>query len=152
EGGRRTKLRQRRFLTAYRPAAYRLPAPTLSGILGGGGRRGEPVGVLGAVEGAVSGVLLLDRAPPGLVPAVPGDRLGEAPLEGSRGAKSQPGELPRVERVAPVVARAVFDEADESLGALELRQDAPRDLDVLGLVAAADVVGLPRLPFLQQEV
>ena len=46
----------------------------------------------------------------------------------------------------------VVHEADEGFRLPEIREDAPRDLDVLHLVAAGDVVGLARRAVIEQEV
>src|SRR5262249_157756 len=87
----------------------------------------------------------LDPRPPGPLLAVPGDGLPQAVLEGGPGLPAEGGELRAVERVAAVVAGAVVHAAEEGgVGRGEL-EDALRDLDVLVLVAAADVVDLARL-------
>src|SRR5262249_51182791 len=104
--------------------------------LRGRGRRGETLAVLRAVELPVCGVALLDGAPPLLVVSIPPDRLGQPLLEGRRRLEAEPGELRRVERVAAIVPRPVVHETQQGLRLAELREDAPRDRDVLALVAA----------------
>ena len=68
-------------------------------------RRRQAVAVLRPVEVPVGGVPLLDRPPPVLVLAVPAHGFLQALVERRRGTEAEPGELPGVERVAPVVAR-----------------------------------------------
>src|SRR6266542_7010342 len=113
--------------TRLPPAAYRL---RLAGFLGDRGRGGQALAVLRAVEGAVRGVLFLDRPPPLLVAAIPGDRLRQALFERRRGTESQSGELAGVERVTPVVPGTVVDEADQALGLFQLVKHATSYFDV----------------------
>ena len=87
---------------------------------------------------------LLGRAPPGLVVAVPADRLREA--GGEVGVRGRPAELAaelgRVDRVAAVVAGAVARPVEVVLGAAEGLQDLAQDGDVVQLAVGADQVGL----------
>lgn len=87
---------------------------------------------------------LLGRAPPGLVVAVPADRLREAGGEvGVRGLPAElAAELGRVDRVAAVVAGAVAHPVEVVLGAAEGPQDLAEHGDVVQLAVGADQVGL----------
>lgn len=87
---------------------------------------------------------LLGRAPPGLVVAVPRDRLDQA--RGEVGVRRLPAELAaelgRVDRVAAVVAGAVAHPVEVVLGAAEGLQDLSEHRDVVQLAVGADQVGL----------
>src|SRR3990170_6847272 len=107
----------------------------------------KPVGVLAAVVGEV--LARLDRLPPVAAGAVPLDRLGETVLEAPLRPPAERAPPRRVEGVAAVVTGPIGHVADEPrVGARQL-EDAARDLDVLELVAAADVVDLARDAFAQ---
>ncbi len=88
---------------------------------------------------------LLGRAPPGLVVAVPRDRLGQAGGEvGMRGLPAELGpELGGVDRVAAVVAGAVAHPVEVVLRAAEGLEDLAQHRDVVQLAVGADQVGLP---------
>ena len=87
---------------------------------------------------------LLGGVPPGLVVAVPADRLREAGGEvGARGLPAELGpELGRVDRAAAVVAGAVAHPVEVVLGASEGLQDLAQHRDVVQLAVGADQVGL----------
>ena len=100
----------------------------------------EPLGVLLLVVRAV--VAGLDRLPPVAVVAVPGDRLGQAVRERARRRPAERPELRGVQRVAAIVPGAVLDVTDERLVGAGQLEDRPRQVAVLDLLAAADVVDL----------
>src|SRR4051795_2251778 len=81
--------------------------------------------------------------PPGVV-AVPGDGLLQALLEAHLRRPAERAGLLGAQRVAAVVAGAVGDVLDQGLVLARVLQDALDDLDVGGLVRAADVVDLAR--------
>ena len=87
---------------------------------------------------------LLGRAPPGLVVAVPRDRLREA--RGEVGMGGLPAELAaelgRVDRVAAVVAGAVAHPVEVVPVSAEGLQDLAQHRDVVQLAVGADKVGL----------
>ena len=87
---------------------------------------------------------LLGRAPPGLVVAVPADRLREA--GGEVGAPRLPAELAaelgRVDGVAAVVAGSVAHPVEVALGTAEGLEDLAQDGQVVALAVGADEVGL----------
>ena len=87
---------------------------------------------------------LLGGAPPGLVLAVPGDRLGEA--LGEVGVGRLPAELAAelggVDSVAAVVAGAVAHPVEVVLVAAERLEDLAKDGDVVPLAIGTDQVGL----------
>src|SRR4051812_46507451 len=112
---------------------------------------GEPGRVLLLVVRAVV-VGLLDPLPPDAVVAVPGDGRGEALGERPAAAPAERFELGRVERVAPIVARPVVDAPDQRLVRAGQLEDAARDLAVLDLLAAADVVDLSRLALAERQL
>src|ERR1043165_637436 len=95
---------------------------------------------------------VLDRPPPRLVLAIPRDRAAECLAEVSVALEAEALELGRVERVAAVVALAVGHALDQRLRLAEELEDFSRDLAVLALVAAADVVRLAVLAALDEEV
>ena len=88
---------------------------------------------------------LLGRAPPGLVLAVPANRLREA--GGEVGVAGLPAELAAelggVDRVAAVVAGAVAHPVEVVLRAPEAFKDLAQDRQVVALAVGADQVGLP---------
>ena len=87
---------------------------------------------------------LLGGAPPGLVLAVPGDRLGEA--LGEVGVGRLPAELAAelrgVDRVAAVVSGAVAHPVEVVLVAAERLEYLAQHRDVVLLAVGADQVGL----------
>ena len=87
---------------------------------------------------------LLGRAPPGLVVAVPADRLREAGGEvGVPGLPAELGpQLGRVDRVAAVVAGAVAHPVEVVPVAAEGLEDLAQHGDVVQLAVGADQVGL----------
>ena len=87
---------------------------------------------------------LLGRAPPGLVVAVPGNRLREAGGEvGVRGLPAElAAELGRVDGVAAVVAGAVANPVEVVLVSAEGPEDLAQHGDVVQLAVGADQVGL----------
>src|ERR1041385_1567333 len=95
---------------------------------------------------------VLDRAPPRLVLAVPSHGAAECLAEVSVALEAAALELGRVERIAAVVALAVGHAFDQRLRLAEELEDPGRDLAVLALVAAADVVRLAVLAALDEEV
>src|SRR5262245_61792660 len=94
----------------------------------------------------------LQGAPPGLVGLVPADGGGQGVVEAMSRLPSQRVELARVHRVAPVVAGAVADRANEAVGLLTEVQDAARERQVLQLVPAPDVVDLALRPLVEDQV
>ena len=100
--------------------------------------------VLAVVAGA-------DRAPPGLVLAIPLDGALEPGVEAD--GRLPPEALGAVggERVPAVVAGAVGDVGDQRLVAAGELQDPLDDVDVGELVGPADVVDLARLPALEHD-
>src|SRR4051812_15209342 len=114
--------------------------------------RAEARPVLRLVVLAEHGILLLDRPPPPLVGLVPGDGLFEPAIELRLGRPAEAVEPRRVERVAAVMAQAVRDRPDERRGSIEQCEDAVREIYVLDLVAAADVVHLAVLSALDDDV
>ena len=102
--------------------------------------------VLRLVVGLEGGVLFLDRAPPPLVLAVPGDRLRRRPSSKSCDRRpAQRLQLRGVERIAAIVARADPRPAGSASGPADELEQAVGEVDVLHLVAAADVVDLAGL-------
>ena len=123
----------------------RAPGPPLRARSGAGPRgAAAPAMLLLALGGVPRLGGLLGRAPPGLVVAVPADRLREAGGEvGVRGLPAElAAELGRVDRVAAVVAGAVAHPVEVVLGAAEGLQDLAQDGDVVQLAVGADQVGL----------
>src|SRR6187455_2183718 len=131
------------------PAAK--PAPPVTRTRGPEGDRAtlaserRSPGVLRLVVGLERGVLFPDRAPPPLVLPVPGDRLGQALLEVVLRAPAEPLQLRGVERVAAIVAGPIADRLDQRRGPSDEIEQPVGEVDVLHLVAAADVVDLARL-------
>src|SRR5262245_47190580 len=95
----------------------------------------------------------LHGLPPAAMGSIPVDRRAQ-PV-GERVAR-RPSELAldlaRVDRVTAIVPEAIGDVADEVARLAERRQDLSRDVDVLALVAAAEVVDLADSPFAKHEV
>src|ERR1051325_1429115 len=104
--------------------------------------------VLALVVLAELGVLVLDRPPPPLVVAVPPDGFCEAVVERLARPPAQRPQLPGVERIAAIVAGTVGHRLDQRVGLADERQDPVRQVHVLDVVAAADVVDLPGRPLL----
>src|SRR5919204_175352 len=108
------------------------------------------VGVLPLIPGAEFAGL--QRAPPGLVLAVPahgrfergGERMARGPAELSH--------LRRIDRIASIVTRTVGDAPDQGLRPAREAQDLVRQHDVFDLVTAADVVDLAVAAAAQHEV
>src|SRR5512134_2436694 len=69
----------------------------------------------------------LDGLPPRLVRAVPLDRRGQRGVEARGGRPAERADLGGVERVAPVVARAIGHRGDEALRLAEQGQDPVRE-------------------------
>src|SRR5438132_730134 len=112
--------------------------------------RSQPLCVLPLVVAAeLAG---LDRLPPAAVRAVPLDGLAHSLPEVARRPPAELLELPGAERVTPVVAGAVLDVAQQRAVRARQLEDELDHLDVLVLVAAADVVGLAGLPLAQHEL
>src|SRR3989442_3970166 len=88
----------------------------------------------------------LDRLPLGRLGPVPLDRGLERRRERVGRSPAEAVDLAAVERVAPVVARAVGDGGDEALGLAQQTEDRARQCHVLDLVPAAEIVDLPGLP------
>ena len=88
------------------------------------------------------------------------DSFGDVPLDGgverlveiALRLPSQRRQLARVEGIAAVVSRAVFDELDQRFRFAELLADAAGDVDVLDLVAARDVVCLAGLALRDEKI
>src|SRR5688572_6396187 len=101
-----------------------------------------PLAVLRFDVGLVTRVALLDRPPPPFVGLIPGHGLLQALLEVDLWRPAHRAQLGAAEAVAAIVALAILDRLDQ-LGPLagEL-QHLVREVDVLHLVAAADVVDL----------
>src|SRR5262249_1941526 len=97
-------------------------------------------------------ILILDRPPPRLVLPVPADGGREPGVEVLARRPAERRQLRRVERVAPIVARAIRHRCDERRRPPDERQNPVREIDVLHLVAAADVVDLARHPLVDQQV
>src|SRR5829696_1273285 len=103
----------------------------------------QPAPVLAFVVVAV--LARADRPPPPLVAAVPVDGLLVPVVELRLRLPAQLGlDLLRRQRVAAVVARAVGHVLDQRVVVAGQLEDAPDDVDVLGLAGAADVVDLAR--------
>src|SRR5947209_6745541 len=95
---------------------------------------------------------LLDGLPPLAVVAIPLDRrLEPAAVERVVRRPAEVAHLRRVDRVAPVVARAVGDHAHEVGARAGEVEDATHDIHVLALLAA-DVVDVPALALAQHEL
>src|SRR6266536_5819195 len=94
----------------------------------------------------------LDRLPPGRLGPVPLDRGLERRRERVGRSPAEAVDLAAVELVAPCVARAVGDGGYVGLGLAQQIEDRARQRHVLDLVAAADIVDLPRLPLAEDEV
>src|SRR5215470_4259095 len=102
----------------------------------------------------------LDLGEPVPILEIPGDRLLQPFREAQRGL---PGKLARdlagIDRVAPVMARAILDELDQSRMGLEARARSDlvehraqlrHHLEIGHLRVAADIVGLAPLAFLDR--
>src|SRR5260221_7735663 len=110
------------------------------------------VAVLRLVILAELRVAVLDRPPPPLVLLVPGDGVGEPLLEAVLRPPPEGLELRRVERIPPVVAGPVRDGRDQGRRLAAELQEAMREVQVLDLVAAADIVDLAGLPLVDQLI
>src|ERR1700737_168580 len=85
----------------------------------------------------------LDRAPPGVVFAVPGDRLCEAFFEADARTPAECLRFVTVQGITPIVTGTVLDMADALLERAAGEVEQPlSDLEVRTPVAAADVVDL----------
>src|SRR5207247_1727739 len=94
----------------------------------------------------------LERAPPRLVLAIPGDGRRERVGEPMARRPAELADLLRVERIAPVVAGPILHGLDQALGLAGELEDLAREHDVLDLVAAADVVDLALAALAQHQV
>src|SRR5438105_13380832 len=110
----------------------------------------SPVAVLLLVIGAE--LARLERAPPGLVLAVPAHGGGQRVRERMARAPAELMDLARVERVPAIVAGPVRDGPDQALRLVGQAQDPTGEVHVLDLGAATDVVDLAVLPLAQDEV
>src|SRR5437588_5773790 len=90
-------------------------------------------------------VRALDRLPPVAVVAIPVDRRADAFVPFPPWFPAECAKLRRIQCVAAIVPRAIFDVADQRSVGLELLDDEPRQLDVLVLLARRDVVDGARL-------
>ena len=79
-------------------------------------------------------------APPAFVGEIPGDGFIQAGLKGFAREKAQLGFHARgVDGIAPVVAGAVLDEADQACARLSLGRDGVRKADLSGVWVSAGV-------------
>src|SRR5215471_12771732 len=127
-------------------------APVTSGRPGPALPARSAVAVLFLVVLPERRILILDRPPPGLVLAVPLHRAREPLLELLARRPAERFELLRAQRVAAVVPGAVGDRLDERRGLADELEDPVREIDVLHLIAAADVVDLARNAALDEQV
>src|SRR5213075_2613470 len=97
-------------------------------------------------------VAVFDRAPPPLVIDVPPHCALQRLFEIGAKAEAEVLELLGGDGVAAVVALSIGDRLDERLRLAGELEDLPRDLAVLALVAAADVVRLAVRSVLDQEI
>src|SRR6185503_1830482 len=123
-------------------------APVMSGTPG----TRSAAAVLALVVLAELGVLVLDRPPPPLVVAVPRDSFREALFERLPRPPAERLQLRGVERVAAIVAGTIGHRLDQRVGLADERQDPVRQVHVLDVVAAADVVDLAGRPPLDQQI
>src|SRR5947207_7449101 len=110
----------------------------------------EPRAVLALV--VLAELARLDRLPPGAVVAVPVDRALHALVEADPRRPAEAAHARRVEGITPVVPGPVVDAPQQRPVGPGQLEDRLRDLDVLALVAAADVVGLARGALAKHEL
>src|SRR5712691_11116918 len=111
---------------------------------------GSAVRVLARVIGLE--LARLQRPPPRLVGPVPRHRRLERGIEGMPRRPAEVADPGRIERVAPVVPRPVPHRLDQRLGLAEEPEDPARQVGVLDLGAAPDVVDLTVAAPVQDQI